>query len=103
MASVVAVLLDAAEDAASSFELAENEAATLAVILDVFRIIGAVCLAYSGDGLDEREASADAVRATARQVDLVTGDVFRLIELVEQRLEAGSSPASPAPNTMPMP
>jgi hypothetical protein len=88
IASVVANLLTAAEDVARSVHLAEEQAGTFSIVLVAFHVIGSVCAADSADNHDEREQFVHAARETARQVDVVTGDAFRLVELLRHRLGA---------------
>jgi tetratricopeptide (TPR) repeat protein len=97
LAAAVTSLLGAAEDAIGSFHLTEDQVDTLTVVLAAFRLIGAICVAQSVDDHGEREHIADTARNTAQQLDMATDNAFRLAELVQQRLGAGSSPPLTAP------
>jgi hypothetical protein len=86
LSAALASLIESAEASAATLKLGEPEQSTLAVVLNAFRVIGAVCAYHDGSGSREAAAYADTARAGATEVDRVTSSAFALAELVAKRL-----------------
>jgi hypothetical protein len=86
LSAALASLIESAEASAATLKLGEPEQSTLAVVLNAFRVIGAVCAYHDGSGSREASAYADTARAGATEVDRVTSSAFALAELVAKRL-----------------
>jgi tetratricopeptide (TPR) repeat protein len=82
----VPALLKAAEDATASAELAEDETDVLAVILDVFRLLGGIAAVQHMEHGSERSQTTKAIVEKAEQLDTASGGAFQLVELARQRL-----------------
>ncbi|MGH8887827.1 MAG: hypothetical protein ACRDYX_22200, partial [Egibacteraceae bacterium] len=104
VAAAMAQLLQVAKETGDSLQLAEDQSATLDIVLGAFWVMGAICACHTADDQTEREQYAEAARSNAEDIDNATGNAFGLGELVEQRLGAGPSvgqspPESLRPNT----
>jgi hypothetical protein len=86
LSAALANLIESAEASAATLTLGEPERSTLAVVLNAFRVMGAVCAYHDGSGSREASAYADTARAGAREVDRLTSSAFALVELVAKRL-----------------
>jgi hypothetical protein len=86
LSAALAALIEAAETTAARLPLSRAELSTLAVVLNAFRVMGAVCACR--DSAPHREAAAYAAtaRSGAVEVDRLTSGAFALAELVERRL-----------------
>jgi hypothetical protein len=87
----MALLLQTAEQTADSLQLAEDQSATLNIVLEAFRVIGAICAYHTSDDQTEREQYAATAHGIAQQVDMITSNAFGLVEVIHQRLAAGSA------------
>jgi hypothetical protein len=86
LSAALASLIESAEASAATLTLGEPERSTLAVVLNAFRVIGAVCAYHEGSGSREASAYADTARAGATEVDRLTSSAFALADLVAKRL-----------------
>ncbi len=91
VAAAVALLLQTAEQTAESLQFAEDQSTTLSIVLDAFRVIGAICAYHTSTDQTEREQYAATARGIAKQVDMITNNAFGLVELIHQRLAVGSA------------
>jgi hypothetical protein len=86
LSAALATLIETGEATASGQPLAERELATLAVVLNAFRVIGAICAYHDGADAQEAAAYAAVARAGAAEVDQLTSGAFALADLVARRL-----------------
>ncbi|MGH3873100.1 MAG: hypothetical protein ACRDSR_16605 [Pseudonocardiaceae bacterium] len=91
IATAVALLVQTAEQTAASLQFAEDQSTTLNIVLDAFRVIGAICAYHTTDDKTERKQYTATARGIAKQVDMITSNAFGLVELIHQRLAVGST------------
>jgi hypothetical protein len=86
LSAALAALVESAGATADQLTLGEAERADLALVLNAFRVIGAVCACRDGSGGHEDVRYAATARTGAVEVDRFTAGAFALTELVARRL-----------------
>jgi tetratricopeptide (TPR) repeat protein len=103
VAAAMALLLQTAEQTADSLQLAEDQSTTLSIVLETFRVIGAICAYHTSNDQTERDQYATTARSTAQQVDMITSNTFGLVAVIHQRLAAGSADEQAPAGSSPQP